>query len=115
MLYFSYYRIAKCRDAVVEKRQKVKTLSAERTKQLSDSMAWQEFCRDADEVKGVREKENVECYFFYRLIHGYTKSYKLLQMRATRTQQTLRVRCKSIKPLKPRLLQIKQEWTQFVR
>ena len=44
------YRIAKRRDAVVEKRQKVKALSAERAKQLADSMAWQEFCRDADEV-----------------------------------------------------------------
>ena len=50
------HRIAKRRDAVVEKRQKVKALSAERAKQLSDSMAWQEFCREADEVWKKKNK-----------------------------------------------------------
>ena len=50
------HRIAKRRDAVVEKRQNVKALSAERAKQLSDSMAWQEFCREADEVWKKKNK-----------------------------------------------------------
>ena len=44
------HRIAERRDAAINKRQKVKATSAERTKQLQDSLVWHQFCRDADEV-----------------------------------------------------------------
>ena len=35
------------------RRQKVKQLSAERKAKLLDSLAWQKFCRDVDEVSSV--------------------------------------------------------------
>ena len=43
-------RIAERRDAVVGRRQKLKTASAARAKKLHDSLAWQNFRRDANEV-----------------------------------------------------------------
>ena len=47
----AYSRIASSRDAVVSRRQKVKQMSAERKAQIQASVAWQQFCRDADEVR----------------------------------------------------------------
>ena len=38
------------RDAVVQRRQRVKTLEQQRASQLQASLAWQQFSRDADEV-----------------------------------------------------------------
>ena len=50
ILYFSEFRIAERRDAVIARRQKLKTVSAARAKKLQDSLAWQNFKRDANEV-----------------------------------------------------------------
>ena len=43
--------IATRRDEVIERRQKVKGLSYERARTLQASLAWQQFRRDADEVR----------------------------------------------------------------
>ena len=53
MFDFGTCRIAERREAVQSRRQKVKQLSAERKAKLLDSLAWQKFCRDVDEVRGV--------------------------------------------------------------
>ena len=42
------------RDAVVQRRQRVKTLEQQRASQLQASLAWQQFSRDADEVIPTR-------------------------------------------------------------
>ena len=47
---FVYYSIANRRNSVVARRQKVKQMSAERKAHIKASLAWQQFCRDADEV-----------------------------------------------------------------
>ena len=46
-------RVAERRDAVNSRRQRVKQLSAERRAKLLDSLAWQKFSRDVDEVRSV--------------------------------------------------------------
>ena len=46
----SWHRIAERRDAVISRRKKVMAASIDRAKQLQDSLTWQQFCRDADEV-----------------------------------------------------------------
>ena len=50
MLLHDFYRIDSRREAVVSKRQKVKSLSNERSRKLQASLAWQQFSRDSDEV-----------------------------------------------------------------
>lgn len=50
------FRIDERREAVVAKRQKVKTLSSERARKLQASLAWQQFSRDSDEVSHDKEK-----------------------------------------------------------
>ena len=45
------FRIASRRDEVIERRQKVKGLAFERARTLQASLAWQQFRRDADEVR----------------------------------------------------------------
>ena len=64
--------IASSRDAVVLRRRKVKQLSAERKAQIQASLAWQQFCRDADEVqnKCVATIFKPHTYVQYRLQHG---------------------------------------------
>ena len=47
-------RIAARRDAIISRRQRVKQLSADRKVKLMDSLVWQRFSRDADEVRIVR-------------------------------------------------------------
>ncbi|XP_065894234.1 spectrin beta chain, non-erythrocytic 1-like isoform X3 [Dysidea avara] len=59
--------IASSRDAVVSRRQKVKQMSAERKAQIQASVAWQQFCRDADEVTAwIAEKMTVASDESYR-------------------------------------------------
>ena len=43
--------IETCREGVVNKRQKVKKASGERSRKLQASLAWQQFSRDSDEVR----------------------------------------------------------------
>lgn len=43
-------RIAERRDAVTDRRQKVKAFALDRSKKLEASLGWQKFCSDADEV-----------------------------------------------------------------
>jgi len=40
---------------VVNKRQKVKKVSGDRSRKLQASLAWQQFSRDSDEVRGGAE------------------------------------------------------------
>ena len=47
---YQYFRIAERRDAVIARRQKLKAVSAARAKKLQDSLAWQNFKRDGNEV-----------------------------------------------------------------
>ena len=47
------YSIDDRREAVVSKRQKVKSLSNERARKLQASLAWQQFSRDSDEVRVI--------------------------------------------------------------
>ena len=61
------FRIATKRDAVVSRRQKVKQISSARKARLMDSVAWQQFCRDADEVSAwINEKMQVATDESYR-------------------------------------------------
>ena len=52
-------RIAERRDAVIARRQNLKTVSTARAKKLQDSLAWQNFRRDGNEV--IHEV----CYLHY--------------------------------------------------
>lgn len=44
------FSVSQRRDAVVQRRQRVKSLEQQRTSELQASLAWQQFSRDADEV-----------------------------------------------------------------
>ena len=57
-------RIAERREAVNSRRQRVKQLSAERKAKLLDSLAWQKFCRDVDEVR-VSHDSHVTCIIIW--------------------------------------------------
>ena len=46
-------RIAARRDAIISRRQRVKQMSADRKTKLLDSLVWQKFSRDADEVRSM--------------------------------------------------------------
>ena len=52
-------RVAERRDAVNSRRQRVKQLSAERRAKLLDSLAWQKFSRDVDEVRRLSHDDDV--------------------------------------------------------
>ncbi len=49
-LYPLFSSISQRREAVVQRRQRVKSLEHQRTNELQASLAWQQFSRDADEV-----------------------------------------------------------------
>jgi spectrin beta len=60
-------KIAARRDAIISRRQRVKQMSADRKSKLLDSLVWQKFSRDADEVSAwISEKMQVATDESYR-------------------------------------------------
>jgi len=70
-MYIKISSIGSSKDAVVLRRQKVKQLSAGRKAQIQASLAWQQFCRDADEVCNEYVVTNFKSHS-YMYITGYS-------------------------------------------